>query len=119
MSKAKSLSDAHRRHRGRATSQLVAGFSTRTYGGWCAVLLRTQHAIFCVLVPAPGSIAPLDMLIGAGCVRRTGCVFIAFDRSAWAATLPSRAENRYQDSQLYCTGDCRGLRAAACDLPSA
>jgi glutaconate CoA-transferase subunit A len=31
------------------------------------------------LVPAPGSIAP-DMLIGAGCVAETACVFISFER---------------------------------------
>ena len=31
------------------------------------------------LMPAPGSIAP-DMLIGAGCVAETGCVFISFEQ---------------------------------------
>ncbi|MEK7687685.1 MAG: CoA-transferase, partial [Pseudomonadota bacterium] len=29
------------------------------------------------LVPSPGSVAP-DMLIGAGCVKTTACVFISF-----------------------------------------
>ena len=51
------------------------------------------------LVPAPGSIAP-DMLIGAGCVAETGCVFISFEQFGLAPHFrraadpaPSRSAN--------------------------
>ncbi|MEA2919513.1 MAG: glutaconate CoA-transferase, subunit, partial [Bradyrhizobium sp.] len=43
------------------------------------------------LVPAPGSIAP-DMLIGAGCVAETGCVFISFEQFGLAPHFRRAAE---------------------------
>lgn len=69
------------------------------------------------LVPAPGSIAP-DLLIGAGCVRSTACVFISFEQFGLAPHFRRRAE----DGSLAVTdldgpGIMAGLRAAMCDLP--
>ena len=44
------------------------------------------------LVPAPGSVAP-DMLIGAGCVKETGCVFISFEHLGLAPNFRRAAQS--------------------------
>jgi len=44
------------------------------------------------IVPAPGSIAP-DMLIGAGCVAETGCVFISFEQFGLAPHFRNSASS--------------------------
>src|SRR5437899_6589978 len=69
------------------------------------------------LVPAPGSIAP-DMLIGAGCVAETGCVFISFEQFGLAPHFRRAAETgRIKIHELDGPAIAGGLRAAACDLP--
>jgi len=71
------------------------------------------------LVPAPGSIAP-DMLIGAGCVAETGCVFISFERFGLAPHFRRAAETgTVKIHELDGPAIAGGLRAAACDLPTA
>jgi len=69
------------------------------------------------LVPAPGSIAP-DMLIGAGCVAETGCVFISFEQFGLAPHFRRAAETgTVKIHELDGPAIAGGLRAAACDLP--
>ncbi len=69
------------------------------------------------LVPAPGSIAP-DMLIGAGCVAETGCVFISFEQFGLAPHFRRAAETgSIKIHELDGPAIAGGLRAAACDLP--
>src|ERR1700716_3296999 len=69
------------------------------------------------LVPAPGSIAP-DMLIGAGCVSETGCVFISFEQFGLAPHFRRAAEaGSIKIYELDGPAIAGGLRAAACDLP--
>jgi glutaconate CoA-transferase subunit A len=69
------------------------------------------------LVPAPGSIAP-DMLIGAGCVAETGCVFISFEQFGLAPHFRRAAESgTIKIHELDGPAIAGGLRAAACDLP--
>jgi len=69
------------------------------------------------LVPAPGSIAP-DMLIGAGCVAETGCVFISFEQFGLAPHFRRAAESgSIRIHELDGPAIAGGLRAAACDLP--
>lgn len=69
------------------------------------------------LVPAPSSIAP-DMLIGAGCVAETGCVFISFEQFGLAPHFRSAAEaGSIKIHELDGPAIAGGLRAAACDLP--
>jgi glutaconate CoA-transferase subunit A len=69
------------------------------------------------LVPAPGSIAP-DMLIGAGCVAETGCVFISFEQLGLAPHFRRAAESgTIRIHELDGPAVAGGLRAAACDLP--
>ncbi len=69
------------------------------------------------LVPAPGSIAP-DMLIGAGCVAETGCVFISFEQFGLAPHFRRAAESgSIKIHELDGPAIAGGLRAAACDLP--
>jgi glutaconate CoA-transferase, subunit A len=69
------------------------------------------------LVPAPGSIAP-DMLIGAGCVAETGCVFISFEQFGLAPHFRRAAETgTIKVLELDGPALAGGLRAAACDLP--
>ena len=59
------------------------------------------------LVPAPGSIAP-DMLIGAGCVAETGCVFISFEQFGLAPHFRRAAESGSdQDPRTGRPGDRR------------
>jgi glutaconate CoA-transferase subunit A len=69
------------------------------------------------LVPAPGSIAP-DMLIGAGCVRSTACVFISFEQFGLAPHFRRQAESgKLKVIDLDGPALAGGLRAAICDLP--
>ncbi len=69
------------------------------------------------LVPAPGSIAP-DLLIAAGCVAETACVFISFEHLGLAPGFRAAAqEGRITVRELDGPGLAGGLRAAACDLP--
>lgn len=69
------------------------------------------------LIPAPSSIAP-DMLIGAGCVRRTVCVFISFEQFGLAPHFRRQAEAGTLDVvDLDGPAIAGGLRAAICDLP--
>lgn len=69
------------------------------------------------LVPAPSSIAP-DMLIGAGCVAETGCVFISFEQFGLAPHFRRAAEaGSIKIHELDGPAIAGGLRAAACDLP--
>jgi glutaconate CoA-transferase subunit A len=69
------------------------------------------------MVPAPGSIAP-DMLIGAGCVAETGCVFISFEQFGLAPHFRRAAESgTIKIHELDGPAIAGGLRAAACDLP--
>jgi glutaconate CoA-transferase, subunit A len=69
------------------------------------------------LVPAPGSIAP-DLLIAAGCVRETACVFISFEHLGLAPGFRKAAqEGSLKVLELDGPGLAGGLRAAACDLP--
>ncbi|GAA4359232.1 CoA transferase subunit A [Variovorax defluvii] len=69
------------------------------------------------LMPAPGSIAP-DLLIGAGCVSSTSCLFISFEQYGLAPHFRRRAENgTLQVSDIDGPGIMAGLRAAICDLP--
>ncbi|UZE47861.1 CoA transferase subunit A [Rhodopseudomonas sp. P2A-2r] len=69
------------------------------------------------LIPAPGSIAP-DMLIGAGCVRSTACVFISFEHFGLAPHFRRRAESgTLKVYDLDGPAIAGGLRAGICDLP--
>lgn len=69
------------------------------------------------LIPAPGSIAP-DLLIGAGCVRSTACVFISFEQFGLAPHFRRRSEDgTLEVTDLDGPGVMGGLRAAMCDLP--
>lgn len=69
------------------------------------------------LVPAPGSIAP-DLLIGAGCVRSTTCVFISFEQFGLAPHFRRQAEfGALKVHDIDGPAFAAGLRAASCDLP--
>jgi glutaconate CoA-transferase subunit A len=69
------------------------------------------------LVPAPGSVAP-DMLIGAGCVRETACVFISFEHLGLAPNFRRAAQSgAVKVLEMDGPGIAGGLRAGACDLP--
>ena len=69
------------------------------------------------LVPSPGSIAP-DMLIGAGVVKKTACVFISFEQFGLAPNFRKAAEaGTIEIAELDGPGIAGGLRAGACDLP--
>ena len=69
------------------------------------------------LVPAPGSIAP-DMLIGAGCVKATACVFISFEHLGLAPNFRRAAQSgAIKVLEMDGPGIAGGLRAGACDLP--
>ncbi len=69
------------------------------------------------LIPVPSSIAP-DMLIGAGCVRSTVCVFISFEQFGLAPHFRRHAESgAVKVHDLDGPGMAGGLRAAICDLP--
>lgn len=69
------------------------------------------------LMPAPGSIAP-DLLIGAGCVSSTSCLFISFEHYGLAPHFRRRAEDgTLAVSDIDGPGIMAGLRAAICDLP--
>jgi glutaconate CoA-transferase subunit A len=69
------------------------------------------------LIPAPGSIAP-DMLIGAGCVATTACVFISFEHLGLAPNFRRAAQTgALKVLEMDGPGIAGGLRAGACDLP--
>lgn len=69
------------------------------------------------LVPAPGSVAP-DMLIGAGCVKETACVFISFEHLGLAPNFRRAAQSgAVKVLEMDGPGIAGGLRAGACDLP--
>ncbi len=69
------------------------------------------------LIPAPGSIAP-DMLIGAGCVATTYCIFISFEQFGLAPCFRRAAESgAIKVLEFDGPGIAGALRAAACDLP--
>lgn len=69
------------------------------------------------LVPSPGSIAP-DLLIGAGRVRRTACVFISFEQHGLAPHFRRAAQSgAIEVREMDGPGYAGGLRAAICDLP--
>jgi glutaconate CoA-transferase subunit A len=69
------------------------------------------------LVPTPSSIAP-DLLIGAGCVRSTVCVFISFEQFGLAPHFRRRAEaGTLVVHDLDGPAIAGGMRAAICDLP--
>jgi len=79
-------------------------------------LIRRRRKSLC-LVPAPSSIAP-DMLIGAGSVAETGCVFISFEQFGLAPQFRRAAESgSIKVLELDGPALAGGLRAAACDLP--
>lgn len=69
------------------------------------------------LVPAPGSIAP-DMLIGAGCVATSACVFISFEHLGLAPNFRRAVQSgAIKVLEMDGPGIAGGLRAGACDLP--
>src|SRR3546814_10576237 len=69
------------------------------------------------LTPAPGSIAP-DMLIGAGVVASTACVFISFEQFGLAPNFRRAAETgEVEVREMDGPAIAGGLRAGACDLP--
>lgn len=69
------------------------------------------------LIPVPSSIAP-DLLIGAGCVRSTVCVFISFEQFGLAPHFRRQAEaGTLKVHDLDGPAIAGGLRAAICDLP--
>jgi glutaconate CoA-transferase subunit A len=69
------------------------------------------------LVPAPGSIAP-DLLIAAGCVKETACIFISFEHLGLAPGFRKAAQSgTIKVLEMDGPGIAGGLRAAACDLP--
>jgi glutaconate CoA-transferase subunit A len=69
------------------------------------------------LIPSPGSVAP-DMLIGAGCVRETACVFISFEHLGLAPNFRRAAQSgTVKVLEMDGPGIAGGLRAGACDLP--
>jgi glutaconate CoA-transferase subunit A len=69
------------------------------------------------LIPAPGSIAP-DMLIGAGCVSSTACVFISFEQFGLAPHFRRAAESgTIEIREMDGPAIAGGLRAGATDLP--
>lgn len=69
------------------------------------------------LMPSPGSVAP-DMLIGAGCVRETACVFISFEHLGLAPNFRRAAQSgTVKVLEMDGPGIAGGLRAGACDLP--
>lgn len=69
------------------------------------------------LIPAPGSIAP-DMLIGAGAVKKTACIFISFEQFGLAPHFRKAAETgAVEVVELDGPAIAGGLRAGACDLP--
>ena len=69
------------------------------------------------LVPAPGSIAP-DLLIAAGCVSETACVFLSFEHLGLAPGFRKAAQSgAIRVREMDGPGLAGGLRAAACDLP--
>jgi glutaconate CoA-transferase subunit A len=108
-----------------AALDVVKDGMTVGVGGWIfhgqpMVLVRgliRRRVRDLTLVPAPGSIAP-DMLIGAGCVRQTACVFISFEHLGLAPNFRRAAQSgAVKVLEMDGPGIAGGLRAAACDLP--
>ena len=104
---------------------LVTDGSSLGLGGWIfngqpMALVRAlvrRGARDLALVPAPGSIAP-DLLIGAGCVRRTLCVFISFEQFGLAPHFRRTAEaGTLEVTDIDGPAFAGGLRAAMGDLP--
>jgi len=108
-----------------AAAAMVADGSSLGLGGWIfnsqpmalvrAVVRRGARDLF--LMPAPGSIAP-DLLIGAGCARRTVCVFISFEQFGLAPHFRRMAESgELEVIDLDGPAFAGGMRAAMDDLP--
>jgi glutaconate CoA-transferase subunit A len=104
---------------------LVPDGATLGLGGWIfnsqpTALVRAlvrRGAKNLHLVPSPGSIAP-DLLIGAGCVASTACVFISFEQFGLAPHFRRAAEaGRLKVYEMDGPGFAGGLRASICDLP--
>jgi glutaconate CoA-transferase subunit A len=69
------------------------------------------------LIPSPSSIAP-DLLIGAGRVRSTVCVFISFEQLGLAPHFRRQSEaGALKVHDIDGPALAGGLRAAICDLP--
>jgi len=107
-----------------AVSEIADG-SSLGLGGWIfnsqpMALVRAlirKGAKNLDLIPVPSSIAP-DLLIGAGCVRSTVCVFISFEQFGLAPHFRRQAEaGTLKVHDLDGPGIAGGLRAAICDLP--
>lgn len=103
----------------------VADGSTLGLGGWIfngqpMALVRAlakRGVRDLSLVPSPGSMAP-DLLIGAGCVRRTLCVFISFEQFGLAPHFRRAAETgAIEVTDIDGPAYAGGLRAAMDDLP--
>ena len=116
MSKIKSISEA--------IDVIKPGMTVAT-GGWIfnaqpMALVREivrKEIKHLTLIPAPGSIAP-DMLIGAGAVKTTGCIFISFEQFGLAPNFRKAAETgSIGILEMDGPAIAGGLRAGACDLP--
>lgn len=103
----------------------VADGASVGLGGWIfnsqpMALVRAlvrQGARDLSLIPSPGSIAP-DLLIGAGRVSSTVCVFISFEHLGLAPQFRRAAETgTIRVAEMDGPGYAGGLRAAICDLP--
>lgn len=69
------------------------------------------------LVPSPSSIAP-DMLIGAGCVKKTSCTFISFEQFGLAPHFRRGAETgTLEVVDIDGPAMAAGMRASICDMP--
>ncbi|MGE4335834.1 MAG: CoA transferase subunit A [Pigmentiphaga sp.] len=103
----------------------VADGACIALGGWVfnsqpmalVKALLNQGAGDLRLLPAPGSIAP-DILIGAGRVAETFCIFISFEEFGLAPNFRRQAEAQaLRVLELDGPALAAGLRAAICDLP--
>jgi len=106
-------------------AELVSDGSSLGLGGWifnsqpmALVRALVRHGSKeLTLVPSPGSMAP-DLLIGAGQVRKTFCVFISFEQYGLAPHFRRAAENGSIDvTDIDGPGFAGGLRASMGDLP--
>lgn len=108
-----------------AAAAMVADGSSLGLGGWIfnsqpmalvrALVRRGVRDL--TLVPSPGSMAP-DLLIGAGCARRTYCVFISFEQFGLAPHFRRAAEaGTLEVIDIDGPAYAGGLRAAMDDLP--
>ena len=111
-----------------SADRAVAGIADGTsvgLGGWIfnsqpMALVRAlirQGAKNLDLVPSASSIAP-DLLIGAGRVRSTMCLFISFEHLGLAPQFRRAAEaGALKVYEMDGPGFAGGLRASICDLP--